>query len=83
MKRDILCMKCGLQPLNEYPREHHTKKLGTALQSFVCDLCLTPLPIGTRVVARSIWVDDHGTPYYPWEQDYISLEKSLKGDPNG
>ena len=78
MKREILCTNCknDLRKLfpndNPYEGEHIKFVSGTANHTMICDKCETSILQGTLCHAISIWADDHGIPYYPWEQDYLS-----------
>ena len=83
MKRDILCTDCdkpgpGISKdsdpflVAQSMTEQIVGKRGTTLDSFVCDLCGTPLPKGSRACARSII--GIGGRYFEWEHEYLDLE---------
>lgn len=81
MKREILCPTC--HKLNEKLISacepdcgEHTKIVeGLAIDNFVCDRCNSILTVGSFCAASSIWFENHGIPYYPWEQDYITIQR--------
>jgi hypothetical protein len=69
MKREIVCQKCGAEPLGVYPGEWNHKEKGQALRDFICDLCGLGIPRGCLCVAVSMGLDRQ--PWHPWESEYI------------
>jgi hypothetical protein len=79
MKREILCPDCKtkMQKLfptsNPYPGEYIKFVDGRAKKDFLCDGCVNIRPIkeGDICTAFSIWSENGGIPYFPWESDFI------------
>ena len=79
MRREILCKECGVKEeenhpnLNPFPGEHIKRVWGWVNQGLVCDRCLAPLRSTSRAMAMSIYTTSR--PYFPWESDYLELER--------
>jgi hypothetical protein len=71
MKRQIICMGCGREPLGNYPGEWHRTIQGYALAPFTCDLCGKSIPQGNLCLAQSM--GQNRTPYFEWEGDFIKI----------
>jgi hypothetical protein len=63
------------RPTPCYSGEWFTRKHGTAKKDMLCDWCCPPTEIktGDKCAAESMGVDGQGTPYYQWEEDFISI----------
>lgn len=87
MKREILCLPCAERVsrtitgckvsdfdgriVDPYPGEHSKFLKGVLHCHCYCDNCSDPLYPGNEAIALSIWADNRGIPYYPWEQEYL------------
>lgn len=88
MKREILCLSCSTtareialstrpkdsrgMPL-DYPGEHVKRTVGRSIRHLLCDMCCTEITPGQEIAAVSTWSDYSGSPYYPWESEYLVL----------
>ena len=74
MKRKIVCPTCKKEYLfRSYPGEHIKGVDGVSKDDLVCDSCGLPIYFGDPCCAISMWADDHGIQYYPWEQEYLTV----------
>ena len=86
MKRLIVCSSCEVKqhklfPVESpYPGEHVKFVSGTALSSFVCDDCDSPINVGESACAISMWADYGGVPYFPWESESIAMAAAEQGE---
>ena len=90
MKREIICPKCEKQLhgtlTKEYPGEHSKITNGNAKMDLMCDQCGQPVYFGDNCFAISLWADDHGTPYFSWEHEYLDVaanQVNVNGGHNG
>jgi hypothetical protein len=76
MKRMIACEKCAQRKIKDYEGEWFHRVKGTAKAEFTCDYCGDPsqpnIKPGDKCAAESMGCHDRGTPYYPWEGEYIN-----------
>lgn len=89
MRREIRCCKEELPKMelqhginsntgdpiifNPYPGEHSKTIKGKAKHSMTCDWCGKQINQGDEVYAVTMWMDDVGLPYYPWEDKYLEI----------
>ena len=83
MKRLIVCSDCEVKQHKLFPKEspypgEHIKFVGgKAVSDFVCDDCDKTIKRGDLACAISMWADYGGVPYFPWEDDFIDIDKKV------
>ena len=82
MKQQVICMECRAElrklfPTDApYPGEHVRFVEGIALRDYVCDHCGNAIGKGNDCCAHSIWADHGRVPYYPWEEEFIHIDRT-------
>ena len=76
MKRELLCLNCGVNYKKvmcsqDFKGEHVKFMAGRLINDCVCDCCNVKIEPLKHATCFTVWSDISGSPYHPWESEYI------------